>query len=102
MKRFVITTAIFLSVLVVGDRLVSMLLQLYRPIDYKQFIDAKRSLFDSDRSYDVLLIGDSHIADAVDPRCLDSICGLSAFNLGIYHATPFENYYVLKAALEHL
>lgn len=102
MKHFLVKIAVFIVVLFAADLLVSSVLRWYRPIDYRQFLDAKQTLFQSDSTYDVLIIGDSHVADAIDPRVLDSICGLTSFNLGIYHSTPFENYHALVAALEHM
>jgi hypothetical protein len=101
MKRFLIKLALFLVILIALDRVLNLGLQSVRPVDYKYFIDAKKEFFENDIYYDIWLLGDSHIADAVDPRCLEKFSGLTSFNLGIYHSTPYENYFTLLAALKH-
>jgi hypothetical protein len=37
----------------------------------------------------------------MDTRTLEDQCKISSFNLGIYHASHFENFHLLKAELGH-
>lgn len=92
----------FVLFFILLDRLFGFVLQSNRPIDYKLFLDSKLAFFESIDTTDILIIGDSHIADALDPRTIENKTSLSTFNLGIYHSSPFENYFVVKAALEKL
>ena len=102
MRSFLIKVSIFLAIMFAADFLVGKLLQAFRPIDYKVFIDSKKAFFEKEQDIDLLVIGDSHIADALDPRIIREQNHLNSFNLAIYAASPYENYYVLKSALEHL
>jgi hypothetical protein len=102
MKKFLFQSLLFLGLLFILDALISTILQQFRPIDYKLFIDSKKDFFNSATQADILLIGDSHIADAVDPRIVEKYTGLKTYNLGIYHATPLETYFTLRAAFDHL
>lgn len=102
MKKFLIRVFFFVLIFVVLDRSFGLILQSQRPTDYRQFIESKLAFFENTRSTDVLIIGDSHIADALDPRTIEDNLSLETFNLGIYHSSPIENYFVTKAALEHL
>ncbi len=102
MKKFILRLIVFVAVFVFLDRGFGYLLQNQRPIDYKLFLDSKKEFFKTDKNIDMLIIGDSHIADALDPRIIESNTSFKAYNLGIYHSSPFENYYVTKAALKKL
>jgi len=99
---FLLKIVVFITIAFAVDRLLTWSLQFVRPIDYELFVDSKREFFNRRDSYDIIILGDSQIADAVDPRVLSKKCGLSAFNLAIYGASPFANYYTLLAALKHL
>jgi hypothetical protein len=101
-KKYLFRLFAFVLILIGMDRLVNYALQPFRPVDYKLFIDEKKQFFEKQQYYDVLLIGDSHIADAVDPRIIKQHCGLEAFNMGVYHATPYENYFTLLNVLGHM
>lgn len=102
MRKFIINFILFTLVLIILDRSAAYVLQYFRPIDYQLFLDSKREFFEKGEKVEILVIGDSHIADAIDPRTIETSTGLKAFNLGIYHSSPFENYYVTKSALEKL
>lgn len=102
MRKFLFDILKFFAVLVVLDISLGYLLTTQRPIDYKQFLDAKKEFFDRNEHFDVLIIGDSHVADAVDPRILEKNLSLKSYNLGVYHSSPYENYHVTKAALNRL
>lgn len=102
MKKFLFRVILFISFFIIIDKICGYFLQKNRPIDYKLFLDSKNNFFSNINNIDILIIGDSHIADALDPRTIESRTTFSAYNLGIYHSFPFENYYVTKAALEHL
>ena len=102
MKKFLIRICVFLLLFFVFDNIIYFLLQTQRPLDYKIFIDSKTSFFYNQYKTDLLIIGDSHIADALDTRVIEEETDLSAYNLGIYSSSPFENYFTTKSALEHM
>lgn len=83
-----------------ADRMVAFILGKLRPIDYKLFVESRLDFFENDKNYDMLFIGDSHLSDALDTRIIEEKCNLSAYNLAIYHATPFDNYYFLQYILK--
>ncbi|MFQ3213294.1 MAG: hypothetical protein ACI9L9_001569 [Marivirga sp.] len=99
MKRFLVRIFIFISAIFLIDRTLFLLLKANRPPDYKKFLDAKKHFFEQDNKTQVLIVGDSHIADALDTRTIERLTGLTSFNLGIYHSTPFETYFIIKEAL---
>ena len=102
MKKFLLKTILFIAVFLVLDNTTGYLLSLNRPSDYKQFLNSKKKFFDSVNTVDMLVIGSSCIADALDPRSIERNIKLKTYNLGIYHSSPFQNYYVTKVALEKL
>tara|TARA_B100001093_G_C26717192_1_gene966189 strand:- start:183 stop:1178 length:996 start_codon:yes stop_codon:yes gene_type:complete len=99
---FLLKIILFLTVFLILDKIVGYVLYKNRPVDYELFISSKLEFFKDKKVIDILVIGDSHIADSFDPRTIESNIGFKTFNLGIYHSSPFENYYVTKAALEKL
>lgn len=102
MRSFILRIIVFIAIFVLFDRLCGYFLQTQRPIDYKLFIESKIEFFKKDKNVDMLVIGDSHIADAIDPRTIENNLSIKAYNLGIYHSSPFENYYITKAAIKKL
>lgn len=102
MRKFTLKLAVFLGIFLIFDRAVGYFLQTQRPIDYKLFLQSKTDFFETNEAIDLLIIGDSHVADAIDSRTIEKKTFLKAYNLGIYHSSPFENYYMTKAALEEL
>lgn len=102
MKKYLIKIVIFVVVLIALDRGTFYFLQTQRPSDYKLFLDSKKAFFKKQYEVDCLIIGDSHIADAMDVRTLEKQCRIKGYNLGVYHSTPFEYYYLTKAAISHL
>jgi len=102
MKKFLIRICVFLLIFFVFDSVIYLLLQTQRPLDYKIFIDSKTSFFYNQYKTDLLIIGDSHIADALDTRVIEEETDFSAYNLGIYSSSPFENYFTTKSAIEHM
>ena len=98
MKKFLLKTILFIAVFLVLDNTTGYLLSLNRPSDYKQFLNSKIKFFDSVNTVDMLVIGSSCIADALDPRSIERNIKLKTYNLGIYHSSPFQNYYVTKVA----
>jgi hypothetical protein len=102
MLKFIKRLIIFLFVIFVIDIILISLIRKSRPSDYDIFIKSKSEFFNEKLSTDLLIIGDSHVSDALDTRILESKSNYSSFNLGIYHASPIENYFTLKAALAHL
>lgn len=99
MRRFIFRLFLFTLVLWIGDRFTVRVLEYFRPVDYRLFIDAKSEFFDANRSYDLVIIGDSHISDALNSRIIDFRLNLRSFNLGVYHASPYEWYNLLKASI---
>lgn len=100
MKTFLTKILILVVVLFAIDFVVSLFLQKNRPIDYKLFLESRRDFIENYDSIDILIIGDSHIADAIDSKIIEDSCGLSTFNLGIYHSGAYENYHLVKHILE--
>jgi hypothetical protein len=96
--RFISKTFLFLLVLMFIDHGLARLLDSARPKDYRQFIESKYA-YDSARKYDIIFFGDSHIADGCVPSVFrESLC-VEAFNFGVYHMAPIENYYLAKDVL---
>ncbi len=100
MKSLLVKGLIFSILLFATDRLIVWILQSSRPIDYVGFIDAKAEIFEAEDKYEVLLMGDSHISDALDPKVLEDSLGLETFNAGIFLSSPYETYQTLKYLLE--
>lgn len=102
MRTFIVKTVVFIALFFLMDRLAFVFIQSKRPSDYKLFLESKKDFFKQNHVVDILMIGDSHIADAVDTRRLEKCTGMNSYNLGVYHASPFENYHIMKAAFNHL
>jgi hypothetical protein len=102
MKKFLLKIILVVSIFILIDKVFGYILEYNRPTDYNLFLNSKLEFFKNTKPIDVLIIGDSHIADALDPRIIESHTNLKTFNLGIYHTSPFQNYYITKAALESL
>lgn len=100
MKKYLIKATIFIIGLFVLDRLAFIVLQSQRPPDYAAFLDSKRAFFLGKGRWDILIFGDSHVADAIDTRTLKNF-GYEAYNLGVYHASPFEVFHIASAAVRH-
>lgn len=82
------------------DHALYHIFQLARPADYQCFVDAKRDVFKKAPVPDVLIIGDSLVSDALNPRVFESEYHVRAHNLGIYHATPFELFFLMEKYLK--
>lgn len=100
MKKFLFKILIFGLVIFILDWGIFLLLQQIRPIDYKYFLDSRKDFFSKDREIDILILGDSHIADAIDSKIIEDSCRMSTYNLGMYHAGAYENYHLLKHIVE--
>ncbi|MEL7145345.1 MAG: hypothetical protein AAFO69_03180 [Bacteroidota bacterium] len=100
MQKFFRNIILFSILVVVVDYAVYTFFQYQRPVDYKLFIESKTDFFANDQQQDLLIIGDSHIANSTDPQTIERATGLSGFNLGVYHSSPFESYAMLKNALK--
>jgi hypothetical protein len=101
MKAFLIRVVLFAAILIAIDKIAGVLLHTTMPFDFKIFLEAKQDFFRTDKDYDVVIIGDSHVADGIDPKVMEDSLHLSVFNLGVYHASPYECYYLAKAVLQH-
>ncbi len=101
MKKYLIKALVFIVGLFCLDRMAFTVLQSQRPSDYAAFLDAKRTFFRKQGRYDMLIFGDSHVADAIDPRTL-RLYGMEAYNLGVYHASPYEIYHLAASALRRM
>lgn len=100
MKKFVTKSLLLLFALICFDKLLHYVLASYRPSDYKEFIDSKASFFESEDKFDLLIIGDSHSADALDTRIIDNSLKVNSFNLSIYHSSPYDQYWLVKSILD--
>ena len=102
MRKFLKNLSILIILVFLCDYFCHNILQIFRPIDYELFLNSKKEFFSEIKQTDILIVGDSHITDALDTRTIESKTNLFAYNLGIYHSSPFENYYLTHAAIEHL
>lgn len=102
MRTFVSKLLLFGLLFWAGDQFLTSILERFRPIDYKLFIESKSEIFHKNKNYEILFIGDSHVSDAIDTRIVDSVLHTTSFNLRVYHASPYEWFYLLRACLEHL
>jgi len=100
MKKFLISILLFITIFFVSDLMIYSLLKANRPIDYKLLIESKKVFFNSENSSDIIFIGDSHIADATDVRIVENITQSTSFNLGLYHSSPIESFYLFKNIIE--
>jgi hypothetical protein len=89
----------FSLLLFVIDRSVFFFIQKIRPIDYKYFLDSRKEYLIKGKEIEILILGDSHIADALDPQVIEDSCKLKTYNMGIYHSGAYENYHLLKHIL---
>ncbi len=105
MKSFLVKICLFGILLVLFDRVAFLLIQSQRPSDYKLFLESKKDFFEKEDASDILIFGDSHIADALDTRTLENCKtggGMTSYNLGVYHSSPLEVYHIVKAAFQHI
>jgi hypothetical protein len=102
MKTFIIKLVIFCAGFVIMERVSLYFLPSIRPHDYKLFIESKTGFFKKQHDVDVLIFGDSQIADALDTRILENNSGMKSYNMAVYHTSPFEQYYIVQSAVNHL
>lgn len=100
MKRFLTKVGVFLMICVLVDYAIAFALKQFRPFDYQAFIEAKSKFFKTRENYDVVFIGNSQISDAANIQVFEEATRLKAYNLGIYHSSPFDNYFVLKKMIQ--
>ncbi len=92
-RDFLVKLVCFVVLLLIADQGIARLLDWGRPVDIRQFIEARQA-YDAETGYDVVILGSSHAADAFVPAVIEATLGLSAFNFGVYHASPIETYYL--------
>lgn len=105
MKSFLVKICVFGVLFILFDRMVFLLIQSQRPSDYQLFLESKKDFFEKEYASDLLIFGDSHIADALDTRTLESCkagVGMTSYNLGVYHSSPLEVYHTVRAAFQHI
>lgn len=102
MKSFIFKLLIFCAGFVIMERVVLYFLPSIRPLDYKLFIESKTDFFKKQHDVDILIFGDSQIADAMDTRILENNCGKKSYNMAIYDTSPFEQFYIIQSAINHL
>jgi hypothetical protein len=102
MKNFIIKLFIFCSGFVIMERAALYFLPSLRPVDYKLFIESKTGFFNRQHDVDLLIFGDSQIADALDTRILERNSGMKSYNMAVYHTSPFEQYFIIQSAINHL
>ena len=98
MKKFILKIIIFISIFLVLDNITGHILSLNRPSDYKQFLNSKIKFFDSVNAVDMLVIGSSSIADALDPRIIERNINLKTYNLGDLSFIPVSELLCYKSS----
>ncbi len=68
----------------------------------KQSIQKYEQFFQTDKEFDVLFVGSSHVINGVSPLDLFRDYGISSFNLSMHGNYVKSGYFLLKAALERL
>jgi len=64
--------------------------------------ESKKRLLQKEGNYDLIFLGDSSIAGAIDPKLLEQETGLSMFNFALFgDALLAGNYYLLQDYLKH-
>ncbi|MGF1584902.1 MAG: hypothetical protein ACFCUM_06245 [Bacteroidales bacterium] len=102
MKSFILKLLIFCSGFVIMERVVLYFMPSIRPLDYKLFVECKTVFYKKHLDVDILIFGDSQIADAMDTRILENNCGKKSYNMAIYDTSPFEQFYIIQSAINHL
>lgn len=98
--RFFLKLALFFGLLWAIDQGFAHFLEAGgAPRDYRAFVESKEQ-FGTNRSVDVLFVGDSHIADAIVPAVFEEETGKEPFNFGVYHLSPLEARYLLEDLLQ--
>lgn len=96
MARLIPRLIVFLGILVVLDAVVARALDSVAPRHYRVFVDSKHAYAERAADTELLVLGDSHAADAVVPGVIERATGLSAYNFGVYHQLPIELYYLTQ------
>ena len=99
MKRFLLKILALVVILILIDNLSYWILRKNMPSDYKAFVESKSDFNNKAKYIKTLIIGDSHIADAINPRILEAENNL-AYNYGVYHSAPYEYFQLLKYLLK--
>lgn len=87
---------LFVGLISVIDAAFSRVLDTARPPDYQAFIDSKLEYAEASEATDLLVLGDSHTADAFVPQALEQATGLRSYNFGVYHMSPIEGRYLIR------
>lgn len=87
-----------LMIVVVADRLLAWAFDGVRPTDYRAFIETRR-VFPEDSPPQILVLGDSHIADAYVPGIVEASTGWTSFNFAVYGSGPIEWYFLANDLL---
>ncbi len=95
MKKLLLKILLIFVLVYSADYSFSKLLDYGMPADYRAFINSKKQYSEPD----ILVIGDSFIADAVIPSVIKQKTGMECFNFGVYHSSPVEQYFLLKDIL---
>lgn len=67
----------------------------------KSFKIYKGSYFESDKDFDVIFLGPSHMYNGVLPMELWAEYGISSYNWGYSNSTPAQSYYLLKDVIKY-
>jgi hypothetical protein len=78
-----------LCVFIATDQVLNLALNTARPADYRLFMESRQA-FPEDDPPEILVVGDSHIADAYVPRRVYEETGRTSFNFAVYHSGPIE------------
>ncbi|MGH8630307.1 MAG: hypothetical protein ACREU7_06030, partial [Burkholderiales bacterium] len=88
-RWLLVEIAAALCVIVATDQLLLQTLTAVRPTDHRIFAESRHALASLDPP-DILVLGDSHIADAYVPAIIQKQTGLTSFNFGVYGSGPIE------------
>lgn len=86
------TVALFIGGFVYCDKLLTN----------KQSIQKYGQFFESDKTFDVLFVGSSHVVNGISPLDLFRDYGISSFNLAMHGNYVKSGYYLLKSTLERM
>jgi hypothetical protein len=78
-----------ITVILLTDQLLSRMLTALRPADQQLFVESRQALPSGDPP-DILVLGDSNIADAYVPAIVQEQTGWTSFNFGVYGSGPIE------------
>lgn len=98
-RKVTFAAALFIVGVLTVDQLLARLLDFGTPYDYRVFVDSRRAFDNAPQDYDALILGDSFLADAIDPAFVAQSAHISAFNYGIYSSSYGDTWFLLRDKL---